>query len=126
MERKAANLARWKQHGNNQCGLSEFVIRGGSDNVNATEQTIKEEMLKSQNGATEAEAKALEEKVPVELQESNGDAVKGEEKEVQPEEAQEPISTPTLATQAQNGDAEKFVEAPVASEETVKVAQAAA
>lgn len=28
MERKAANLERWRKYGNNLCGLSEAVIRG--------------------------------------------------------------------------------------------------
>lgn len=28
LERKAANLARWRQYGNDRCGLDEAVIRG--------------------------------------------------------------------------------------------------
>lgn len=30
MERKAANLERWRKYGNDRCGLSEAVIRGAT------------------------------------------------------------------------------------------------
>ncbi|ORY79359.1 CRAL-TRIO domain-containing protein [Leucosporidium creatinivorum] len=102
MERKAANLERWRKYGEDRCGLSEVVIRGA---------TVP--------GQEDAEKTAVELSPAGSLKGANGAAVVGE-KEAATVPIEEPVPVEEMKQLAvDEKEPEDFVDAPVASKEAV-------
>jgi len=96
VERKAANLERWRKYGDDRCGLSEAVIRGAT--VPGQEDGDKTAVEASPEGSVVGDKKVVTEEAPLPVAEMNQVSVAEK-------------------------DSEGFVDAPVASVE--KVAEAA-
>lgn len=108
-ERKAANLERWRKFGDNKCGLSEAIIRGavtpGGVKANDTATAAPTEERKVVDGAAPS-APARETTEAVE----------------QPPTAPVPVAELEKLSLSDEKKADDFVDAPVASLETVAAA----
>ncbi|KAM0788431.1 hypothetical protein ACM66B_001566 [Microbotryomycetes sp. NB124-2] len=123
MERRAANLDRWRKYGENKCGLSETVIRGAivpgqESTVAAATVTAEPETVSS---PTESHVDPVFDEDPQRqssVATSTATTVAGDD--------EAPLDEMSNLKLAGGANREVFVDAPVASEDAVKVAVRAA
>ncbi|KAK4051807.1 Phosphatidylinositol transfer protein (PITP) [Microbotryomycetes sp. JL201] len=129
MERRAANLERWRKYGNNKCGLSETVIRGAvvpgqesATSIATTAVVAEPESVSSptDSHATDDVADVFEE-VPRQSSVATSTATTVAGDDDVPSDKMASIQLDNSKSDATNAK-EVFVDAPVASEDAVKVA----
>ncbi|KAK4058441.1 Phosphatidylinositol transfer protein (PITP) [Microbotryomycetes sp. JL221] len=130
MERRTANLERWRQYGDNKCGLSETIIRGavipGNDQQSPTDS--KTDQQEQQHSTTVEKEESEQPEHPSSKTTSTATTVTGDDDDVivpSSDVANLKLNT-TTTTDLSDNKKEVFVDAPIASEEAVKVAVPAA
>lgn len=142
LERKAANLERWRQYGNDRCGLDEAVIRGAyvpGEKHDPTKGVAEREAdVEGRSSAPPSAAASVsnlsatavtaadDEEVPTEqlAQSSLRDETENEIASTSSSSEATAVSTPAppLVRNSTEGGEDKFVEAPLASATAVEQA----
>ncbi|GAA5976753.1 hypothetical protein JCM10908_005620 [Rhodotorula pacifica] len=150
LERKAANLERWRKYGNNQCGLDEAVIRGAyvpgekhdSSRVAAQEGDVAGRSsappsaaastndLTTTSATTTTTSSSVDDSLTEELAQTSltddGNASTSSSSEATAvnhgTNANQAVAAPGIVRTSTEGGEDKFVEAPLASETAVEKA----